>query len=116
MPSTVTSLSELHTHLDPSSPPEYLQHVIVSTLHRKGFHAAEAGALAEMERLLERRRRTPAGSSADGRRSRIVLKESGLGTVEWQGTAKRDGRGNGPTIQDEGEAAQRWVGDSFKLD
>ena len=59
MPSTLSSLDSPHTDLSPSAPPAYLHHVIASTLKRKGFEAAEAGALVEMERLVERRESRP---------------------------------------------------------
>ena len=43
------------TRLAPADASAYLQRVVAGTLNRKGFAAAEAGALAEMERLLENR-------------------------------------------------------------
>jgi hypothetical protein len=58
MTSTATTTASLDTQtitLHPSTPPQYLQRMIMTTLHRKGFESAEAGALAEMERLLENR-------------------------------------------------------------
>ena len=53
---TRSSLNPSYTHLDPAVPPAYLRRMIVSTLHRKGAEGAEAGVIAEMERLLERRK------------------------------------------------------------
>jgi hypothetical protein len=53
---TIQSLDTLHTHLPSAAPPQYLIHHIASTLLRKGFQGAEAGALAEIERLLEHRK------------------------------------------------------------
>ena len=44
MPTTISSLNDPHVHLDPSTPPTYLHHVIASTLKRKGFEGAEVGA------------------------------------------------------------------------
>ncbi|WVQ76706.1 hypothetical protein IAR50_006380 [Cryptococcus sp. DSM 104548] len=56
MPPTISSLppAPSSTHLPPSSVPPYLRHLIVQILLRKGFDGAEAGALGEIERLLER--------------------------------------------------------------
>ncbi|TYJ58162.1 hypothetical protein B9479_000986 [Cryptococcus floricola] len=56
MPSTSSSIppDPSSTHLPPSSVPPYLRHLIVQILLRKGFDGAEAGALGEIERLLER--------------------------------------------------------------
>ncbi|ORX33506.1 hypothetical protein BD324DRAFT_639597 [Kockovaella imperatae] len=54
MPQTITSVDLPHTHLETSVPSRYLSHVIVASLKRRGFQAAEAGALIEMERLLKR--------------------------------------------------------------
>jgi hypothetical protein len=53
---TIKSLDNLHTHLPPTVPAHYLTHHVVQTLLRKGFHGAEAGALTEIERLLEHRK------------------------------------------------------------
>jgi hypothetical protein len=53
---TIKSLDTFHTHLPSTAPPHYLSHHIASTLLRKGFAGAEAGALAEIERLLEHRK------------------------------------------------------------
>ncbi|ORY25339.1 hypothetical protein BCR39DRAFT_544363 [Naematelia encephala] len=50
---TINSLPDPHTHLDPSVPPQYLARFIAQTLQRKGFEGGEAGAIVEMERLLE---------------------------------------------------------------
>jgi hypothetical protein len=55
---TIHSLDDLHTHVSPSVPPHYLTHHIAQTLLRKGFQGAEAGALTEIERLLEHRKLT----------------------------------------------------------
>ncbi|WVQ83840.1 hypothetical protein IAT38_005984 [Cryptococcus sp. DSM 104549] len=41
-------------YLPPSAPPAFLQHLIVSSLLRRGYDGAEAGALGEIERLLEK--------------------------------------------------------------
>lgn len=53
--STVESSNERRTRLDPSNAPAYIRKAIVSSLNRYGFEGAEAGALAEVERLLEHR-------------------------------------------------------------
>jgi len=53
--STTDSLNTPRTHLPPTIPPYYLQNVIVSILQRKGFDSSEAGAITEIERLLENR-------------------------------------------------------------
>jgi len=53
--SSITSLDAPHTHLYPTTPSHYFQHLIITTLRQRGFDGGEAGALAEMERLLERR-------------------------------------------------------------
>jgi hypothetical protein len=53
---TIQSLDRLHTHLAPSTPSHYLTRHIASTLLRRGFQGAEAGALTEIERLLEHRK------------------------------------------------------------
>jgi hypothetical protein len=61
-PLTLHSLNDLHTHVRPTSPAEYLRHLIINTLKRKGFEAAEAGTIAELERLLEHRKPVPCTS------------------------------------------------------
>ena len=53
------SRDELHTSLRPSSAPGYLHRIVGASLSRRGFDGAEAGALAEMERLLECRECCP---------------------------------------------------------
>lgn len=60
---TIQSLDDLHTHLQATAPPAYLTHHIASTLLRKGFQGAEAGALSEIERLLEHRTLIDSGVS-----------------------------------------------------
>lgn len=55
-PITISSLDNLHTHLPPSTPAEYVRYLLITTLQRKGFDSAEAGAIAEMEKLLEHRK------------------------------------------------------------
>ena len=52
---TIQSLDQLSTNLSPEVPPAFLQHLIGSTVKRRGFDTAEAGALAKIERLLELR-------------------------------------------------------------
>ncbi|KAL1408624.1 hypothetical protein Q8F55_005437 [Vanrija albida] len=47
------SLDTPHTHLPPASAAAYLHRVIGTTLQRRGFEGCEAGALGEMERLIE---------------------------------------------------------------
>ncbi|TXT10845.1 hypothetical protein VHUM_02350 [Vanrija humicola] len=42
-----------HTHLPPDAAPAYLHRLVGATLQRRGFEGCEAGALAEMERLIE---------------------------------------------------------------
>ncbi|OCF42099.1 hypothetical protein I317_04070 [Kwoniella heveanensis CBS 569] len=42
------------TYVPPDVPPAYLRDAVVGILLRRGFQSAEAGALAEIERLLER--------------------------------------------------------------
>ncbi|WOO82956.1 uncharacterized protein LOC62_04G006436 [Vanrija pseudolonga] len=42
-----------HTHLPPPAAPAYLHRLVGQTLQRRGFEACEAGALGEMERLIE---------------------------------------------------------------
>lgn len=49
------SLDERHNHLPPAAASGYLHRVVGATLSRRGFDGAEAGALSEMERLLELR-------------------------------------------------------------
>lgn len=44
-----------HTHLQSGTAAAYMNRVIGQTLVRRGFDGAEAGALTEMERLLEHR-------------------------------------------------------------
>jgi len=61
---TIQSLDALHTYLPSAAPPKYLTHHIASTLLRKGFQGAEAGALAEIERLLEHRELESSAPSA----------------------------------------------------
>ncbi|RSH90157.1 hypothetical protein EHS25_001491 [Saitozyma podzolica] len=51
--STIRSLSFPTVLIPPTLPSQYLSYLIVTTLQRAGFDGAEAGALAEMERLLE---------------------------------------------------------------
>jgi hypothetical protein len=53
--STIRSLSFPTVLIPPTLPSQYLSYLIVTTLQRAGFDGAEAGALAEMERLLEHR-------------------------------------------------------------
>lgn len=55
MAHTSHSLDTPGTRLAPADASAYLQRVVAGTLNRKGFAGAEAGALAEMERLLENR-------------------------------------------------------------
>lgn len=52
---TSQSLDTPATRLAPEDASAYLQRLVAGTLNRKGFAGAEAGALAEMERLLENR-------------------------------------------------------------
>ncbi len=52
---TTKSLDEPHVHLDVTAPAAYMRRMIISTLYRKGIEGAEAGVIAEMEMLLERR-------------------------------------------------------------
>lgn len=52
---TIRSLDRLHTHLHPDAPAHYLTHHVATALLRRGFQGAEAGALTEIERLLEHR-------------------------------------------------------------
>ncbi|GFZ49050.1 hypothetical protein JCM24511_06800 [Saitozyma sp. JCM 24511] len=51
--STIGSLAFPTVLVPPNLPSQYLSYLIVTTLQRAGFDGAEAGALAEMERLLE---------------------------------------------------------------
>lgn len=53
--STIGSLAFPTVLVPPTLPSQYLSYLIVTTLQRAGFDGAEAGALAEMERLLEHR-------------------------------------------------------------
>jgi hypothetical protein len=55
MPSVVSSADSLQTRLQPSTASAYLNRLIITTLQRRGVDAAEAGVIAEMERLLEHR-------------------------------------------------------------
>lgn len=43
------------TQVPPSSAPAYLNRLVGGALARRGFDGAEAGALTEMERLVEHR-------------------------------------------------------------
>nr|ODN86036.1 hypothetical protein L203_04537 [Cryptococcus depauperatus CBS 7841] len=53
MPYTHISLADdLSTYIPPATAPPFLRRLIVTTLLRRGFDSAEAGALAEMERLV----------------------------------------------------------------
>jgi hypothetical protein len=82
-PITLSSLDSLSTHLPPSTPAEYLRYVIITTLRRKGYNAAEAGALAEMERLVEHRKLSPS-----------------VARPSWPGPSKEEGtEGSGMLIQ-----------------
>lgn len=47
------------THLHPTDAPAYLHRLVAGALNRRGFAGAEAGAMAEMERLLENRELSP---------------------------------------------------------
>jgi hypothetical protein len=49
------SRDEISTYVPPPTAPGYLHRIVGATLLRRGFEGAEAGALAEMERLLEQR-------------------------------------------------------------
>jgi hypothetical protein len=73
-PITVKSLAPLpgkgnsksaHVSLPPSAPSEYLKQVTAMTLVSEGFGGAEAGALSEVERLLEHRMSIPAIVASD---------------------------------------------------
>ena len=56
MPQTIYSAQDARsTYLPPSTPPAHVRQMIVATLQRVGFESAEAGALGEMERLVELR-------------------------------------------------------------
>lgn len=60
-PITITSLpppnlnGQAPVSLPPSAPTEYLRQMTAMTLSGEGFEGAEAGALSEVERLLEER-------------------------------------------------------------
>lgn len=55
-PTTMSrSRDELHSHLAPGDAPAYLLRMVGAALQKQGFDGAEAGALAEVERLLEHR-------------------------------------------------------------
>ena len=55
MTTTTRSVDVPHVHLDPRTPAAYLRRLIIRTCNRKGADGAEAGVIAEMERLLEQR-------------------------------------------------------------
>ncbi|KAK4686007.1 hypothetical protein P7C73_g4131, partial [Tremellales sp. Uapishka_1] len=57
MSPTTHSLPAPSTLLAPSLPAQYLNHLILTTLQRKGFESAQSGAIVEMEHLLERHMR-----------------------------------------------------------
>ncbi|KIR76342.1 hypothetical protein I306_06677 [Cryptococcus gattii EJB2] len=55
MSSTTSSLQPLASpYIPPSTAPPFLRHLIVSALSSRGYDGAEAGALTEIERLVER--------------------------------------------------------------
>jgi len=55
MTTTTRSADVPHVHFDSRTPSAYLRRMIMRTLHRRGAEGAEAGVIAEMERLLEQR-------------------------------------------------------------
>lgn len=56
MSSTTSSPQPLtSSYIPPSTAPPFVRHLIVSALSSRGYDGAEAGALTEIERLVERR-------------------------------------------------------------
>ncbi|KAK8846663.1 hypothetical protein IAR55_005750 [Kwoniella newhampshirensis] len=107
---TITSLPSASSaiHIPPSTPSAYLRQVIVQTLLNRGFGGAEAGALAEIERLLERHITNVFEDSIDyaylsGRREVnaqdlvAAQEESGWGVRRMRKEAKRR-RDKAPTL------------------
>nr|XP_031861812.1 uncharacterized protein CI109_002641 [Kwoniella shandongensis]KAA5528884.1 hypothetical protein CI109_002641 [Kwoniella shandongensis] len=107
---TITSLptSSSSTHIPPSTPSAYLRQVIVNTLLKRGFEGAEAGALAEIERLLEQHITNVFEDSIDyahlsGRREVnaqdlvAAQEESGWGVRKMRKEARRK-RGRAPHV------------------